>query len=157
MLQTPPSAITSSPSSSFAQPSAPSLDPTQILQTATDEVVPGALLLPRIWTWISRLSSNKALMSQSAAPHVLAAILETAGDRAMVCYKGQMAKMCVAIARKCAEDEANAAVGNTGGEDGPIGGHEGEGKAGRVRLALFLEKWQTDGKIAPHGIELMEG
>jgi len=128
MLQTPPTSVQAD----------------QIRAGAKDEVVPGALLLPRLWTWLARLTSNAALMRQSAAPHILAAIVETAGDTAMAAFKKEMVKLRVALWKKC--------VAPDGGNDpDPIGGNEGEGKAGRVRLALLLEQWQTKGSIGIDG------
>src|ERR1700733_1476392 len=102
MLQTPPT----------------SLQADQIRAGAQDEVVPGALLLPRLWTWLARLTSNAALMRQSAAPHILAAILEAAGDTAMAAFKKEMVKLRVMLWKKCiAPDRGN--------DPDPIGGNEG--------------------------------
>jgi hypothetical protein len=82
-------------------------------------------------------------MRNSVAPHVLAAALETAGDRALEVYGRQMAKIRDALGRK-AFDTAD-----------PIGGslEGGEGRAGRVRLGLMLEQWVMDGYLRPDGRE----
>lgn len=122
----------------------------QIRAGAKDEVVPGALLLPRLWTWLARLTSNAVLMRQSAAPHMLAAILETAGDTAMAAFKKEMVKLRVVLWKKCVAPDR-------GNDPDPIGGTEGEGKAGRVRLGLLLEQWQTKGYVGVEGSIPLEG
>lgn len=140
MLQTPPTSVT------LGQ----GIQANQICAGAKDEVVPGALLLPRLWTWLARLTSNAALMRQSAAPHILAAILETAGDTAMTAFKKEMVKLRIALWKKCVAPDR-------GNDPDPIGGAEGEGKAGRVRLALLLEQWQTKGYIGVNGTLPFDG
>lgn len=83
-------------------------------------------------------------MSNPIAPHVVAAGLEIAGDRAMEVYGKQMVKMRDLLGRK--------AFDATGASGELIGGREsGEGKAGRVRLGLVLEEWVKNGKLNPPG------
>lgn len=140
MLQTPPTSV-SHGQGVYAD---------QIRLGAKNEVVPGALLLPRLWTWLARLTSNVILMRQSAAPHILAAILETTGNAAMMAFRKETAKLRTVLWRKCvAPDHGN--------DQDPIGGTDGEGKAGRVRLALFLEQWESKGTIAVAGALPLEG
>lgn len=140
MLQTPPTSVLQGQG----------VQADQIRAEAKNEVVPGALLLPRLWTWLARLTSNPTLMRQSAAPHILNAILETSGNIAMMAFKKEMTKFRMALGRKCV-------LPDHGQDPDPIGGTDGEGKAGRVRLALFLEQWQTKGFIAVQGATALEG
>ena len=121
-----------------------------ILQTPTQTItsreaaqrIPMYLRFPRFWTWLARLVGNSDLMSDSAAPHILACALETAGDRAMETWGKQMVKLQTTLGRKAFE--ADGSVGLLGGE---------EGKAGRVRLGLLLDGWQKSGAIRPAGRE----
>ena len=121
-----------------------------ILQTPTQSTtsreaaqrIPPYLRFSRFWTWIARLVGNSDLMSDSAAPHILACALETAGDRAMETWGRQMHKLRTVLGRKAFE--ADGSVGLLGGE---------EGKAGRVRLGLLLDGWQKNGAIRPAGRE----
>lgn len=122
----------------------------QIRAEAKNEVVPGALLLPRLWTWLARLISNPILMRQSVAPHILTAILETSGNIAMMAFKKEMVKLRTMLGRKCVEPDQTQ-------DADPLGGTTGEGKAGRVRLSLLLEQWQAKGFIDSHGATPLEG
>lgn len=120
ILQTPPSG---------ALPS----DPSEI----TDQ-----LTMARFWTWIARLTGNAALMQNPVAPHVLAAGLEAAGDRAMDVYGRQMMKMVNLLGARAFD---NSGVNPIGGPEG------GEGKAGRIRLGILLEEWTKNGPLNPEG------
>lgn len=120
------------------------LPPTSVQPSrAKDDIVPGSLLLPRIWTYLSRLISQPYLMSLAPAPHVLAAVLEAAGDVALVVFGKQMAKLSNTIRMKCEMADR--------GDPNPIGGSDPEGKAGRVKLMLLVEKWHTEGMLNPKG------
>lgn len=119
-----------------------------LIDTSTPEgasSIPAPFRMTRFWTWLARLVANADLMSDQAAPHILACALETAGDRAMEIWGKQMEKMVTAIARKALDNSAT---------NGPLGGNEGKG--GKVRLGLLLESWQKKGAIRPEGRE-MEG
>jgi hypothetical protein len=86
------------------------------------------------------LLANELLMRDLAAPNVLAAILETAGDRMFEVWGKQAVKLRRMLGRKCFETEATGMV---------IGGVEG--RTARLRLGLLLEKWEDKGIIAGEG------
>ncbi|KAF8310476.1 hypothetical protein DL93DRAFT_2157777 [Clavulina sp. PMI_390] len=113
---------------------------------AASTVVPGVLLLPRLWTWTARMCNSAELMSHPGAAHILAAVIGTAGNLGMAVYGAQFQKMMICLMEKCEKPEL------PGGDESPIGGKEGgEGKAGRVRLLLMLQDWQKDGKLNMEG------
>lgn len=80
-------------------------------------------------------------MADRAAPVILSCALETAGDAAMAAWGKQMVKLRSALGRKASELE----------EPGKplIGGPDG--KAGRIRLRLLLEKWVANNELRPEG------
>jgi len=105
------------------------------------EQIPEYVRLSRLWTWIARLVNHPGLLADRAAPVILSCVLETAGDVAMAMWGKQMAKLQSVLSRKVSEPEeaSNTLIG------GP------DGKAGRVRLKLLLEKWLANHELRPEG------
>jgi len=68
------------------------------------------------------------------------AVIEVAGERALEVFGKQMAKMRRVLAKKCLDEGPGGEV--VGGKDG---------KAGRMRLGLMLEKWEREGKLSSIG------
>lgn len=101
--------------------------------------IPPAFQLPRLWTWLARVLSDAPLLQDRAAPQLIAAVIETGGDKAAEVWGKQIGKVRVMLGKKCFEQGSSAAIG---GKDG---------NAGRVRLGLVLEKWDKEKKINPAG------
>ncbi|KAF8331480.1 GLE1-like protein [Cantharellus anzutake] len=97
--------------------------------------IPTYVRLPRLWTWIIRLVNHPGLMADRAAPVILSCILEATGEVASAMWPRQMAKLRSVLLQKASEPEQPGSS--------LIGGPEG--KAGRVRLKLLMEKWEKDG------------
>ncbi len=80
-------------------------------------------------------------MADRAAPVILSCALETAGDAAMAVWGKQVVKLRSALGRKVSEPEEPGKI-LVGGPDG---------KAGRIRLRLLLEKWLANHELRPEG------
>lgn len=106
--------------------------------------VPYPFQLPRLWTWLARVTNDPGLMRDRASPHVLAAVIEAAGDCAADAWGKQIIKFRRVLGRKALEKDGDA--------NSLLGGQEGS--AGRVRLGVILEKWEMQGKIEPKGREM---
>ncbi|KDQ11525.1 hypothetical protein BOTBODRAFT_189727 [Botryobasidium botryosum FD-172 SS1] len=104
--------------------------------------VPYPFQLPRLWTWLARVMNDPTLTRSRAAPLVIGGILEAAGDRAAEIWGKQIGKLRRALGRKAMEKDG----------DDVLGGKDGD--AGRVRLAIILERWEASGKIAPKGRDM---
>jgi nucleoporin GLE1 len=100
---------------------------------------PYTFQLARLWTWLARILGTPTLLTNTAAPSLLAAAIETGGDRAVEAWGKQITKIRNTLGRKVMEE----------GSSNVIGGQEGN--AGKVRLGLLLEKWAKEGKLDPVG------
>jgi len=119
---------TSATTSGFAQPAPSSL--------------PYSFQLPRLWTLLARISSTPQLIYDRAAPQIIYALVETAGDKLLEVYGKQVIKMMKTIGKRCVMDDGDEVVGGR------------EGKAARVRLGLLLDKWAKEGKVGGVGREV---
>jgi nucleoporin GLE1 len=117
---------------------------TAILQTPvapdSSSSIPYPFQFTRIWAWLARMLNNDVLLRDRAAPQLIFAVIETAGDSLQIAYGKQISKLRRGLGKRCLlEGEAGEVVGGK------------EGKAPRMRLGLMLDKWEKEGKVGGVG------
>ncbi|KAH7108227.1 GLE1-like protein-domain-containing protein [Auriculariales sp. MPI-PUGE-AT-0066] len=101
-----------------------------VTSTSLSMPLPPNFAFPHYWSYFGRLLGSPGMLKQSVAAQVLTCALEVGGSQANRLWKSQFQKMLRAIQRTI----------NTDATAGLIGGTAVEGRQGRTRLLLEVER-----------------
>jgi len=114
-----------------------------ILSTPVVKPLHRMFQMPRYWIWFARLMGEAGLLETAVAPQLIYVALDVFGLDAKDFWGHQWIKMLALLYE-------GVTVGIGGGVQGVnpklIGGQTVEGKAGRVRVQLEVERIMNDGQ-----------